>query len=135
MKNKLWFSTYCYYVDYAVVLKKSIYIVLLLILRSTAPWLWQKINYLSFQHCFHYTVIMRVKYCFPIATTFTTRWSRQKINFFSFQHYFHYTIVMRIKLLHNYHEKKLQYPLRKFSVSKTFEHDTIDSPSGISVEC
>ena len=94
-----------------------------------------KINYLSFQHCFHYTFIMRVKYCFPIATTFTTRWSRQKINFFSFQNYFHYTTVMRIKLLHNYHEKKLQYPLRKFSVSKTFEHNTIDSPSGISVEC
>ena len=41
------------------------------------------------------TIIMTVKYCFAIATTFTTPQSRQKINLFSFQHYLHYTITIR----------------------------------------
>ena len=60
-----------------------------------------KINYLSFQHCFHYTIIMRVKYCFPIATT-----------------YVHYTMITTknelfflptLLSLHNCHENKATY--------------------------
>ena len=50
-------------------------------------------------------IIMRIKYCFANATTFTTPRSRQKITLFSFQHYLHYTIVMRMKLLYDYREK------------------------------
>ena len=90
----------------------------------------------SFQHHFHYTNMMRIKYRFAVTMMFTTPWSRQKINF-SFQHYFHCTVVMRIKLLLIYHDKNtvVSFFLRTSSiVSKRFVHNTVVSPSGISVK-
>ena len=111
--------------------EKEIMIFLPIATTFTTPWFWQKniflllllhslsygydkkkANYFSFQHYFHYTVIMRIKYYFAITTTFTTPWSWQEIKLFSFQHYRHYTIVMR---------KMLQYCFPqevKFSVLK-----------------
>ena len=65
------FSTYCYYVHYAMILKKKI-LFLLLLLRSIRHNYDKKTNYFSFQHYFHYTIIIRIKYCFIIAPTFTT---------------------------------------------------------------
>ena len=91
--------------------EKEIMIFLPIATTFTTPWFWQKnivlllllrslrhdynikTNYFSFQHYFHYTVILRAKYCFTIATTFTTPWSRQKINLYSFQHYLHYKVL------------------------------------------
>ena len=79
----------------------------------------KKKNFFSFQHHFHYTVIMRIKYYLAIATTFTTPWSCQEINLFSFQYYLHYTIVIRKILQYCFPEEV------KFSVSKRFVHDTV----------
>ena len=74
-KKKIVFSTYYYYVHYATILTKSI--VLLLLLRSLRHDCEKKnklfgSNYFSFQQHFHYTIIMKLKYGFAIATTFTT---------------------------------------------------------------
>ena len=53
--------------------KKKKNVVLLLIQRSLRyDYDKKKTNYFSFQHYFHYTVIMRIKYYFAIATRFTT---------------------------------------------------------------
>ena len=118
-------------------------IVLLLLLRSLRHDYNKKANYFSFQHYFHYTVIRRIKYCFNIATTFTTPWPRQKINLFSFQHYPHYKVLeiqeIQWSLGIFLEIQEIQWSLgifflRKFSVFKRFVHDTLVSSSGTSVE-
>ena len=120
-------------------------IVLLLLLRSLRHDYNKKANYFSFQHYFHYTVIRRIKYCFNIATTFTTPWPRQKINLFSFQPYLHYK-VLEVQCswkicrwyssftVRNFSGVLVFFSLRKFSVFKRFVHDTLVSSSGTSVE-
>ena len=69
------FSTYYYYVHYATILTKNI--VSLLLLRSLHHDYEKKnklfgSNYFSFQQDLHYTILMKIKYGFAIAATFTT---------------------------------------------------------------
>ena len=106
-------------------------IVLLLLLRSLRHDYNKKANYFSFQHYFHYTVIRGIKYCFTIASTFTTPWQRQKINLFSFQHHLHYK-VLEVQCfwkictwyssftVRNFSRVLVFFFLRKFSVFKRF---------------
>ena len=101
-----WIFCSCYYAHYAIIMTKNT-------------------NYFSFQHCFHYTVIMRVKH-FAIATTFTMPWSWQEINFF----HFNTTFITQL----SWEKSWSIVSLRKFSVSKRFVHDAVVLPSGISME-
>ena len=102
------------------------------------------------------TIIMTVKYCFAIATTFTTPQSRQKINLFSFQHYLHYTITIRKILqyflpqevhcfwkictwyssftVRTFSELWVFFFLRNFNAFTSFVHDAMVSPPITSVE-
>ena len=119
------FSTYCYYVHYAMILTKKLFFCCCHYAHY-AMIMTKKANYFSFQHYFHYAFIMKIKYYVAIAITFTTLWSQQEINLFSFQPYLHYTM--------SWEKCRSIVSLRKFSVSKRFVHGTVVSPSGISVE-
>ena len=116
----------CYYVHYAVIMKKKFSQAT----TFTTPWSWQK-YIISFQHCVCYALIMTKKLYFYFHTAFTTSWLRKNIFYFTFQHYVHNALITTentfifIPTLGSLHDK--------FSISVRFVDLIVISPSGNSV--
>ena len=107
---------------------------LLLLLRSIRHDYDKKANYFSFQHYFHYTIIIRISHdhgkkitYFHSKTTFTTKYQKFSVS----KRFVHDTVVSPSGTSV---ESQHFFFLRKFSVFKRFVHDTLVSSSGTSVE-